>query len=191
LVRVHAVSVNRTLGYGVVLPLILGEAFLQARHLDDRTVSEAVVQSRSCLHDGSNDVPKRLLLKDASGDHALDIIVFSGGLDRARGTLVASWTLLTWGPIWVLAAAAACYRGENVESVGSTACDSNRFSWISRGHFSTWRERESDCPNRATFDALRVRIDLDLSKVFPHVPELFLKLVKPHFTIWITRREPY
>jgi hypothetical protein len=99
LVRVHAVSVNRTLdlkvrqdggGYGVVLPLILGEAFLQARHLDDRTVSEAVVQSRSCLHDGSNDVPKRLLLKDASGDHALDIIVFSGGLDRARGTLGAS-----------------------------------------------------------------------------------------------------
>lgn len=42
-----------------------------------------------------------------------------------------------------------------------------------------------------TFDSLRVRIDLDLSKVFPHVPELFLKLVKPHFTIWITRREPY
>jgi hypothetical protein len=42
-----------------------------------------------------------------------------------------------------------------------------------------------------SFDALRVRIDLDLSKVFPHVPELFLKLVKPHFTIWITRREPY
>ena len=42
-----------------------------------------------------------------------------------------------------------------------------------------------------TFDSLRVRIDLDLSKVFPRVPELFLKLVKPHFTIWITRREPY
>lgn len=42
-----------------------------------------------------------------------------------------------------------------------------------------------------SFDAVRVRIDLDLSKVFPHVPELFLKLVKPHFTIWITRREPY
>ena len=42
-----------------------------------------------------------------------------------------------------------------------------------------------------SFDALRVRIDLDLSKVFPHVPDLFLKLVKPHFTIWITRREPY
>ncbi len=42
-----------------------------------------------------------------------------------------------------------------------------------------------------TFDALRVRIDLDLSKVFPHVPDLFLKLVKPHFTIWITRGEPY
>src|SRR5579863_698145 len=42
-----------------------------------------------------------------------------------------------------------------------------------------------------SFDALRVRIDLDLSKVFPHVPELFLKLVKPHFTIWITRAEPY
>jgi hypothetical protein len=42
-----------------------------------------------------------------------------------------------------------------------------------------------------SFDALRVRIDLDLSKVFPHVPELFLKLVKPHFTIWITRGEPY
>jgi hypothetical protein len=42
-----------------------------------------------------------------------------------------------------------------------------------------------------SFDALRVRIDLDLSKVFPHVPELFLKLVKPHFTIWITRVEPY
>ena len=42
-----------------------------------------------------------------------------------------------------------------------------------------------------SFDALRVRIDLDLSKVFPHVPELFLTLVKPHFTIWITRREPY
>jgi len=41
------------------------------------------------------------------------------------------------------------------------------------------------------FDALRVRIDLDLSKVFPHVPDLFLKLVKPHFTIWITRAEPY
>lgn len=42
-----------------------------------------------------------------------------------------------------------------------------------------------------SFDALRVRIDLDLSKVFPHVPELFLTLVKPHFTIWITRAEPY
>jgi hypothetical protein len=42
-----------------------------------------------------------------------------------------------------------------------------------------------------SFDALRVRIDLDLSKVFPHVPDLFLKLVKPHFTIWIARREPY
>ncbi len=42
-----------------------------------------------------------------------------------------------------------------------------------------------------SFDALRVRIDLDVSKVFPHVPDLFLKLVKPHFTIWITRSEPY
>jgi hypothetical protein len=42
-----------------------------------------------------------------------------------------------------------------------------------------------------SFDALRIRIDLDLSKLFPHVPDLFLKLVKPHFTIWITRREPY
>ena len=41
------------------------------------------------------------------------------------------------------------------------------------------------------FDSLRVRIDLDLSKVFPHVPDLFLKLVKPHLTIWITRSEPY
>ena len=42
-----------------------------------------------------------------------------------------------------------------------------------------------------SFDSLRVRIDLDLSKLFPHVPDLFLKLVKPHFTIWITRSVPY
>ncbi len=42
-----------------------------------------------------------------------------------------------------------------------------------------------------TFDAVRVRIDVDLSKIFPRVPELFLKLVKPHFTIWISRAEPY
>jgi hypothetical protein len=42
-----------------------------------------------------------------------------------------------------------------------------------------------------TFDALRIRIDTDLSKVFPRVPALFLKLIKPHFTIWITRAEPY
>jgi len=36
-----------------------------------------------------------------------------------------------------------------------------------------------------------VRIDVDLSKLFPHVPALFLTLIKPHFTIWITRAEPY
>lgn len=42
-----------------------------------------------------------------------------------------------------------------------------------------------------SFDALRVRVDVDLSKLFPRVPALFLKLIKPHFTIWITRAEPY
>lgn len=42
-----------------------------------------------------------------------------------------------------------------------------------------------------TFDALRVRIDLDLSELFPHVPALFISLVKPHFTIWIARAEPH
>jgi hypothetical protein len=42
-----------------------------------------------------------------------------------------------------------------------------------------------------SFDALRVRIDLDLSKLFPHVPALFLAVIKPHFTVWITRAEPY
>ena len=42
-----------------------------------------------------------------------------------------------------------------------------------------------------TFDALRVRIDLDLSKIFPRVPALFLKLVKPSITLWVTRTEPY
>jgi hypothetical protein len=42
-----------------------------------------------------------------------------------------------------------------------------------------------------TFDTLRIRIDTDLSKLFPRVPALFLKLVKPHFTIWITPAEPY
>ena len=42
-----------------------------------------------------------------------------------------------------------------------------------------------------SFDAIRVRIDVDLSKLFPHVPALFLTLIKPHFTIWITRAEPY
>ena len=52
-------------------------------------------------------------------------------------------------------------------------------------------ENENLTVPAGSFDALRVRIDLDLSKVFPHVPELFLKLVKPRFTIWITRREPY
>ncbi len=52
-------------------------------------------------------------------------------------------------------------------------------------------ENEKVTVPAGTFDATRVRIDLDLSKVFPHVPDLFLKLVKPHFTIWITRSEPY
>jgi hypothetical protein len=52
-------------------------------------------------------------------------------------------------------------------------------------------EKEKLTVPAGSFDALRVRIDLDLSKVFPRVPELFLTLVKPHFTIWITRREPY
>src|SRR3984957_876981 len=52
-------------------------------------------------------------------------------------------------------------------------------------------ENEKLAVPAGSFDALRVRIDLDLSKVFPHVPGLFLMLVKPHFTIWITRREPY
>ncbi len=42
-----------------------------------------------------------------------------------------------------------------------------------------------------SFDAMRVRIDLDLSKLFPRVPSLFLKLVKPHFTIWVSRAEPH
>src|SRR5271168_51102 len=42
-----------------------------------------------------------------------------------------------------------------------------------------------------SFDAIRVRIDVDLSKVFPSVPALFLSLVKPHFAIWITRAKPY
>jgi len=30
-----------------------------------------------------------------------------------------------------------------------------------------------------------------LSKLFPRVPALFLKLVKPHFMLWITRAKPY
>ena len=42
-----------------------------------------------------------------------------------------------------------------------------------------------------TFDALRVRVDVDLSKLFPRVPELFLRLVKPTLTIWIAPTEPY
>jgi hypothetical protein len=42
-----------------------------------------------------------------------------------------------------------------------------------------------------TFDALRVRVDVDLSKLFPRVPELFLKLVKPTFTIWIGKAAPH
>ena len=42
-----------------------------------------------------------------------------------------------------------------------------------------------------SFDAIRVRIDVDLSKLFPRVPALFLTLIKPHFTIWITRAEPH
>jgi len=42
-----------------------------------------------------------------------------------------------------------------------------------------------------SFDAIRVRIDVDLSKLFPHVPALFLSVIKPPFTIWITRAEPY
>ncbi len=42
-----------------------------------------------------------------------------------------------------------------------------------------------------TFDALRVRIDLDLSKIFPRVPALFLRLVKPSITLWVMRTEPY
>jgi hypothetical protein len=76
---------------------------------------------------------------------------------------------------------------------------------VGGGQISTWiwsdggsvgaifrpEERETLTVPAGSFDALRVRIDLDLSKVFPHVPELFLKLVKPHFTIWITRAEPY
>ena len=76
---------------------------------------------------------------------------------------------------------------------------------VSGGQIATWiwsdggsvgaifrpEENEKLTVPAGTFDALRVRIDLDLSKVFPHVPELFLKLVKPHFTIWITRRAPY
>jgi hypothetical protein len=42
-----------------------------------------------------------------------------------------------------------------------------------------------------SFDAVRIRIDVDLSKLFPRVPELFLKLVKPHFTVWVSRAEPH
>jgi len=42
-----------------------------------------------------------------------------------------------------------------------------------------------------SFDALRIRVDTDLSKLFPRVPALFLKLIKPHYTIWITPTEPY
>jgi hypothetical protein len=42
-----------------------------------------------------------------------------------------------------------------------------------------------------TFDATKVRIDVDLSKLFPRVPALFLTLVKPHFTIWVNRAEPH
>src|SRR5579862_4295810 len=69
-------------------------------------------------------------------------------------------------------------------------------TWIwsdagSVGAILTAEENEKLTVPAGSFDALRVRIDLDLSKVFPHVPELFLKLVKPHFTIWITRSEPY
>ncbi len=43
----------------------------------------------------------------------------------------------------------------------------------------------------AAYDAIRIRIDTDLSKLFPRVPALFLKLIKPHFTIWVTRDPPY
>jgi hypothetical protein len=42
-----------------------------------------------------------------------------------------------------------------------------------------------------TFDALQVRVDVDLSKLFPRVPELFLKLVKPTLTLWIAPTEPF
>ena len=42
-----------------------------------------------------------------------------------------------------------------------------------------------------SFEALPVQIEIDLSKLFPRVPTLFLKLVRPNLTIWITRTEPY
>lgn len=76
---------------------------------------------------------------------------------------------------------------------------------VSGGQISTWiwsdggsvgaifrpEENEKLTVPAGSFDALRVRIDLDLSKVFPSVPALFLQLVKPHFTIWINRAAPY
>ncbi len=52
-------------------------------------------------------------------------------------------------------------------------------------------ENEEVTVPAGSFDALRVRIDVDLSKLFPHVPALFLSVIKPHFTIWIGRAEPY
>jgi len=42
-----------------------------------------------------------------------------------------------------------------------------------------------------SFEALRVQIKVDLSQLFPRVPTLFLMLVRPSLTIWITRTEPY
>jgi hypothetical protein len=76
---------------------------------------------------------------------------------------------------------------------------------VSGGEIATWiwsdsgliganfrpEENEKLTVAAGSFDALRVRVDLDLSKLFPHVPALFLSLVKPQLTIWIARAEPY
>src|ERR1700722_17658049 len=76
---------------------------------------------------------------------------------------------------------------------------------VGGGQISTWiwsdggsvgaifrpEEREKLTVSAGSFDALRVRIDLELSKVFPHVPALFQNLFNPHFTVSITIPHPY
>ena len=67
-------------------------------------------------------------------------------------------------------------------------------AWTDSGFIGlNFRREDAETLNlpAGRFDAIRIGVDVDLGRLFPHMPALVLKLFTPTVKFWITKTEPF